>query len=561
MANDGNIILGAGSYATIANRSANILGAAALTLVQNADADDAHVTIALPFTVTLAGNTYSSVAVGSNGYLTFGGSSDAYASLGPTNPPLPAIHICAADRSFQRVYAGTEGATFRIRYEGSSNTTGTLGSPTVVWEVTFSSINTSTILIDMDANAADGTGTSGVTDGAQYIAVFADGTASTGYDLVSFADAFTLSAKGYNGDYGESSLEVFTLSGTLEEVAAPVTIDGDAALAPFTLAATSIDGIAFGATALDPYTLAATGLNGSAASGDCTLLLFDVAGDTGTAADLAFGTYTLAATGVTGTLADGAILLSAADADGVMYENTSADGAAAFELFTVAGASTFGSVSDGSITLRLITADATGMTGSLMGGEITVPLLTIDANGYSEVIGSATVMLAPPTVDGVLVSTIAAPVFTSIVVNTRTNAVTNYDAVEFNSLCQFSGVVLAATSDGLVALTGSTDNGTGIAAYLKTGPSDFSNPQVKRVEAGYVGYRADGNLELTMITDERLTHTYALAPRQAELHPSRTIFGRGVAGRFWQWKLANVAGADFALDDLSLDVAPVARRT
>jgi len=63
-----------------------------------------------------------------------------------------------------------------------------------------------------------------------------------------------------------------------------------------------------------------------------------------------------------------------------------------------------------------------------------------------------------------------------------------------------------------------------------------------------------------MITDERLSYTYTLAPRQAELHPSRTIFGRGVKGRFWQWKLANVAGADFTLDDLSLDVAPVARR-
>jgi len=484
MANNGNIVLGASSYATIANRSANVLGAAALTLVQNADADDAHVTIALPFTITFAGNTYTSVSVGSNGYLTFGGSSDAYASLGAANPPLPAIHVCAADRSFQRVYAGTEGTTYRIRYEGSTNTTGTLGSPTVVWEVTFSSVNTSTILIDMGANAADGTGTSGVTDGAQYIATFAAGTLNTGYDLVSFADTFSLSAKGYNGDYGESSLEAFTLAGTLEEVVEAVAIDGAATLAPFTLAATSINGIAFGDAALDPYTLTATGLNGGVASGDCALAPFDAAGDTGSASDTTLEAYTLAATGLSGTLANGAILLLAADADGTMYENTSASGAATLELFTVAGTSDVGNVANGDVTLRLITADGAGVAGNLMGGEITVPLLAVDAEGYGEVIGNAVIMLAPPTVDGALISTIAAPVFTSITVNTRTNAVTNYDGVQFNSLCQFGDVVLAATPDGLVALTGNTDIGTAIAAHLKTGPSDFSSPQIKRVAAG-----------------------------------------------------------------------------
>lgn len=560
MANNGSIILGAGSYATITNRSANVIGAASLTLVQNANVDDAHVDIALPFAVTLAGNIYTSVSVGSNGYLTFGAGSDAYASLGAANPPYPGIHICAADRSYQRVYAGTEGTNFRIRYEGSSNTSGTLGSPTVVWEVTFSSVDTSTVLIDIGANAADGTGTSGVTDGAQYIATFAAGTLNTGYSVVSFADAFTLNAKGYNGDYGESSLEAFTLSGTLVEAPEVVAIDGAVSMPLFVVAATSTANSGSGDAALAPYTLDAVGMSGTVSSGDCALAVFDAAGDTGSGASVALDAYTLTATGLAGTVANGAVLLLAADADGTMYENTSANGAVTLELFTVIGATDVGSVANGDITLRLITADATGVAGNLMGGEITVPLLSVDAEGYSEVIGNATIILAPPTVDGVMISTIAAPVFTSITVNTRTNAVTNYSGVKFNSLCQFGDVVLAATADGLVALTGNTDNGVSIPAHLTTGPTDFTSPQVKRVAAGYIGYRADGNLELTMITDERLSYTYTLLPRQTTLHPSRTIFGRGVKGRYWQWKLANVAGADFTLDDLSLDVAPVARR-
>ena len=68
--------------------------------------------------------------------------------------------------------------------------------------------------------------------------------------------------------------------------------------------------------------------------------------------------------------------------------------------------------------------------------------------------------------------------------------------------------------------------------------------------------------EVTLITDQHHEYSYVLHPRQdaADLHASRVKFGRGVKGRYWQWKLANRNGADFDIDMLTLDVSPSVRR-
>lgn len=186
---------------SISNRASNLLGAGTLTLIQNAHADDANISVALPFTVSFEGANYTTVYVGSNGYLTFGAGSSEFSGLSASNPPLPGFHVNADDRSYQRVYAGSEdaNATFRIRYEGTaSGSTNAPGSSTVFWEVTFTAATPGDIKIDMGANAASGSGTSGVTDGAVYTATFANGTLNTGYTFnSSLAAPVAMNLSGY----------------------------------------------------------------------------------------------------------------------------------------------------------------------------------------------------------------------------------------------------------------------------------------------------------------------------------------------------------------------------
>lgn len=112
--------------------------------------DDAFWSLTLPFDIFYCGGTYGpsagdpalrNIYVGSNGYVTFGaGFTTTFVGAGA--PAARKICISAGDRSCQRLWAGSSGTTpnrtFRIRWEGHDGANGgLLGSPTMVWEMTF----------------------------------------------------------------------------------------------------------------------------------------------------------------------------------------------------------------------------------------------------------------------------------------------------------------------------------------------------------------------------------------------------------------------------------------
>ena len=105
---------------------------------QNGNVDDAFVSIVLPFTFYINNTGYTNVYLGSNSYLTFGSGSTQYNPMSVTNPPLPKLMFGAADNSYQRVSTIVSGTDYvSIRYEGTNNTGGTVGSPTMVVELTL----------------------------------------------------------------------------------------------------------------------------------------------------------------------------------------------------------------------------------------------------------------------------------------------------------------------------------------------------------------------------------------------------------------------------------------
>jgi len=148
------------------------LGSLALTLLVSASADDSNVLLpALPFPFYVSGTNYaSSMYVGSNSYITFGLGFNVYSSLSATTPGR-ALLIQGADNSYQRVYAGSEfvngNTRYRIRFEGTAGTSGTVGAPTMVWEVSFYSNNR--ILVTIGAMARTG-GAAGLSNGAAFVA-------------------------------------------------------------------------------------------------------------------------------------------------------------------------------------------------------------------------------------------------------------------------------------------------------------------------------------------------------------------------------------------------------
>ena len=145
------------SVTTITN---SLLGPAALafsltpTVGSN---DDGFWTLSLPFNISYLGNSYNTIYVGTNHYLTFTDGSSNYANLGPTNPNLPKIMWSCADNSVQRIYYGVEGTapnrTYRVRVEGAASTFGNVGSPTMVNEYVFYEATPAQIDLQLGTNA------------------------------------------------------------------------------------------------------------------------------------------------------------------------------------------------------------------------------------------------------------------------------------------------------------------------------------------------------------------------------------------------------------------------
>lgn len=150
-----------------------LVGSSGMTQIVSATADDAYIKITIPFTFYYNGVNYGNDANGgvyvvSNSYISFGGSATAFSGLGASNPPLPTMFIGGQDCSYQQVFVTTQngGTQYRVRFEGTAGTTGTVGSPNIVWEVVF--FNDSSIQLN--------TGTMSNSGG---LAIFTNGTGTT----------------------------------------------------------------------------------------------------------------------------------------------------------------------------------------------------------------------------------------------------------------------------------------------------------------------------------------------------------------------------------------------
>lgn len=138
--------------------------------------------------------------------------------------------------------------------------------------------------------------------------------------------------------------------------------------------------------------------------------------------------------------------------------------------------------------------------------------------------------------------------------NTRINAVTQYQDFDFNSMTVFNDQIIGANDSGIFTHTGDKDNGANIEAYAKPILTDFGSEFQKRIRAAYIGYQADGQIKLTVEDDEGNSRSYQLhAIDKSSQHGNKLPVGRDGKGRYWQFKVENVNGSDFTVDNLSVE--------
>lgn len=147
------------------------------------------------------------------------------------------------------------------------------------------------------------------------------------------------------------------------------------------------------------------------------------------------------------------------------------------------------------------------------------------------------------------------------VINTNTNAVSQYQGWDFNSFAEFYGAYLAASStQGLARLGGAQDGPNLIKAALQTAVTDFGSGHQKRVRSAYLGIAAEGTCYLQVLTDDNTERTYQLVANAPGLGNERVDLARGVQSRYWSFSLKSVDGSAWRLDNLEVLPVVLSRR-
>lgn len=184
--------------------SYNPNGTTGLTSVYNGNLDDSSFSVSLPWSVNFLGTSYSTVYVGTNGYVTFGSGNSTYYNFSASNPSQPHIAIYPGDRRLYTLHTGeingnTSNAYFVIRVSGVDYSNSAI---THVYEIWFYENQSyyDIIFVDAPSSGNQNNGTSAVSNGTTYVSTF----------TVTEGDAIRL----YLSDGSEVSATTSTTTGT-----------------------------------------------------------------------------------------------------------------------------------------------------------------------------------------------------------------------------------------------------------------------------------------------------------------------------------------------------------
>jgi hypothetical protein len=156
-----------------------------------------------------------------------------------------------------------------------------------------------------------------------------------------------------------------------------------------------------------------------------------------------------------------------------------------------------------------------------------------------------------PLLDGVVIDAIyisPSGTTTTWVVNTRTNAVTEYLNYDFRSFAQMGDRYIAAGAEGLYELDGDTDDGALIISRLMSGYLQLNEKKLFGIKGAYVAIRGGGRFYLKLISGDGREYIYELRA-QPNLMTTKVKVGKGIRTTYMAFELVT-EGQDFDLDSV-----------
>lgn len=156
-----------------------------------------------------------------------------------------------------------------------------------------------------------------------------------------------------------------------------------------------------------------------------------------------------------------------------------------------------------------------------------------------------------PLLDGVVITALyisPSGTTTTWVVNTRTNAVTEYVNYDFRSFARMNNRYIAAGAAGLYELDGDTDDGVSIISEMMSGYLQLNEKKLFGIKGAYVAIRGGGRFYLKLIAGDGREYVYELKA-QPNLMTTKVKVGKGIRTTYMAFDLVT-EGQDFDLDSL-----------
>jgi len=165
-----------------------------------------------------------------------------------------------------------------------------------------------------------------------------------------------------------------------------------------------------------------------------------------------------------------------------------------------------------------------------------------------------TTMPKPTVVGSVLNETINSSTTSTFVINTMNSAHSTYSNYGFNSFFKLANSYYGINSTGVWKLTGDLDSTTTIDTEVQTPVSSFDKQGLKACCDAIIFGRLQGDIEVVTVNDEQEERQgFIVSQDEREgLHRIRVKIPKGLKGSTWQYKLKNVNGSQFSINNFEV---------
>lgn len=218
--------------------------------------------------------------------------------------------------------------------------------------------------------------------------------------------------------------------------------------------------------------------------------------------------------------------------------------------------------------LQIAVGVIASMTASGVAQGVCLVSMAVDENVVFDETLSLSMLLNEALAEGIAAYVhigLGADEYAGWVLNTKLGAVTEYRNFPFNSFAKWQNRYFGFRDEGMYELTGDTDAGEDIDAWVRTALETFATNQFKRVPELYLGWRSDEKMLLKVITRDEKTDAiiedhYLLNERPAATMGPNRIKAGAMKSVYFAFELHNTEGGDFSLDEIAFHPVILDRR-